>query len=171
MSGFRLSLSGAAAAVAALGGCAQSGPFPSLAERPAERAYAEEASRAPQPPPALPDDPAVARQIAALREEARAGQAEFDGAYGPAASAATRAGAPGSESWVEAQQLLSRATAAQARTARAVSDLDRYAIERASGAPLGEADMDRLRGAAADLQALAQGQTGRLERLEASLRR
>src|SRR5947208_16850674 len=86
-----------ATAIAALGGCAQDGPFPSLAVRPAERQYAEEARREPTAPVPLPDDPAVAERVAALAAEARRGEGEFNEAYGAAAALAARAGAAGSD--------------------------------------------------------------------------
>jgi hypothetical protein len=160
------------ASLAMASGCAAPGPFPSLAQRPAEREYAAERVDAPKPPPApLPDDPAVAARVGALVAEARAGDAEFDRAYASAAAAAGRAGGPGSDSWVEAQQALSRATAAQAGTGKALADLDAYSTQRAQAGGLSAADMNRLREAGAQVQAIAEGQHARIDRLEAMLRR
>ncbi|MBV8687768.1 MAG: hypothetical protein JOZ90_03850 [Alphaproteobacteria bacterium] len=157
--------------LALLSACAEPGPYPSLAQRPAERAYAEEAAREPVAAAPLPDDPAVAGRIDALLAEGERGEAEFAAAFAPAAAAASRAGAAGSDSWVEAQQALSRATAAQERTGRALGDLDQFALARAGAGPLSEADQARLRRATEALQAAARAQAARIERLEATLRR
>jgi hypothetical protein len=48
------------AALLAAAGCAAPGPYPSLAPRPAEKAYAEDADE--RKPTPQPDDPAPARQ-------------------------------------------------------------------------------------------------------------
>jgi hypothetical protein len=158
------------APLAWLAGCAQDGPFPSLAQRPAEREYAQELARVPAPPAALPDDPAVAERIGGFAADARRGASEFETAYATAAAAAARAGAPGSDGWAEAQQAVSRAAAAQATTTRALAELDRFALDRAGADALSAADAERLRAATAELQALADGQAERVNRLEASLR-
>src|SRR5438132_799312 len=125
-------------AAAALVGCAQDGPFPSLAVRPAERQYAEEARREPTAPAALPDDPAVAARAAALAAEARLGEDEFNEAYRAAAALAARAGAAGSDSWSEAQQALSRAAAARGRTTAALVEMDAFAVEQAGTGKLSD---------------------------------
>jgi hypothetical protein len=159
------------APLAWLPGCAEDGSYPSLAQRPAERQYAEEKARLPAPPAPLPDDPAVAERIAGLAADARRGESEFEAAYAAAAAAAARAGAPGSDGWAEAQQKLSRAAAAQARTTGALAELDRFALDRAGAGTLSAADTERLRAATAEIRALADGQSERVNRLEASLRR
>ncbi len=148
-------------------GCAAPGPYPSLAPRPAEKAYAEEADeRRPTP---QPDDPALAGEIDRLLAAGRAGAAEFDAAFPAAQAAAASAGGAGSDSWIEAQQALSRLEAARARTTAALADLDRLAVERSSAGTLGERDGERLRAATADIQALADAQADRLRRLGESL--
>lgn len=153
----------------AAAGCAAPGPYPSLAPRPAEKAYAEDAEeRRPTP---QPDDPALAREIDRLVGEAKAGSAEFDSALPATEAAASRAGPSGSDAWIEAQQALSRLEAARARTTAALADLDRLAVERASAGTLGESDAQRLRAATAEIQGLADSQADRLQRLGASLLR
>jgi hypothetical protein len=148
--------------------CAAPGPYPSLAPRAAETAYGSEDERQPTP---QPDDPALAAEADRLGGAARAGAAEFDSAW-PAAEAAVRvAGAPGSDSWIEAQQAVSRLEAARARTTAALADLDALAVERAEGGKLSDSDRERLRSAAAELQALADAQAERLRRLEERLSR
>ncbi|HEX8467822.1 MAG TPA: hypothetical protein VF620_08460 [Allosphingosinicella sp.] len=148
-------------------GCAAPGPYPSLAPRPAEKAYAEDSEeRRPTP---QPDDPALAGQIDRLLAEAKAGAAQFDSAFPAAQRAAGSAGSAGSDSWIEAQQALSRLESARARTTAAVADLDRLSVERTSAGTLGEGDRERLGRATAEMQALADSQADRLQRLGASL--
>lgn len=154
-------------ALLAAAGCAAPGPYPSLAPRPAEKAYAEDADeRRPTP---RPDDPALAAEIDRLAAEARAGAADFDSALPAAQAAAGAAGAGGSDSWIEAQQGLSRLESARAWTTAALADLDRLAVERGSAGTLGEGDGQRLRAAIAEIQALADSQADRLRRLGESL--
>jgi Meckel syndrome type 1 protein len=160
-----------APALVAAAGCAEKGAFPSLAQRPAERAYEAERDAVEAPSPARPDDPAVARRAAELIAEAEAGQAEFERAAGPARAAVARSGAVNSDSWIEGEQAVSRAASAQARTGRALADLDRYAADRTNSTTLSEADAARLRDAVARVQALADAQAAEVARLEASLRR
>lgn len=150
-------------------GCAAPGPYPSLAPRPAEKAYAEDAEeRRPTP---QPDDPALAAEIDRLVAAGRAGAAEFNSALPAAQSAASAAGSAGSDSWIEAQQALSRLESARARTTAAVADLDRLTVERTGAGTLGSGDSERLRRATAELQALTDAQADRLRRLGESLLR
>ncbi|HEX9947266.1 MAG TPA: hypothetical protein VGA98_06980 [Allosphingosinicella sp.] len=153
--------------VAAAAGCAAPGPYPSLAPRPAEKAYADDAEE--RKPTPQPDDPALAREIDRLVAAARAGAAEFDSALPAAQRAAGRAGAAGGDSWIEAQQALSRLESARARTTAAIADLDALAVERASAGTLGTSDSERLRAATEELQALSAAQADRLQRLGESL--
>jgi hypothetical protein len=148
-------------------GCAAPGPYPSLAPRPAEKAYAEDAEE--RKPVPQPDDPALASEIDRLVAEAKAGAAEFDAALPAAQAAASAAGAAASDSWIEAQQALSRLEAARARTTAALADLDRLTVERAGAGTLGSTDSERLRAATAEIQTLADAQADRLQRLGQSL--
>ena len=148
-------------------GCAAPGPYPSLAPRPAEKAYAEDAEE--RKPTPQPDDPALAGEIDRLLAEARAGGAAFEAALPAAEAAAGAAGAAGSDSWIEAQQALSRLETARARTTAAQADLDRLAVERTAAGTLGPGDSERLRRATEAIQALADAQADRLQRLGTSL--
>jgi hypothetical protein len=150
-------------------GCAEPGPYPSLAPRPAEKAYAEDAEE--RKPTPQPDDPALAGEIDRLLEAARAGAAEFDAALPAAQAAARAAGGTGSDSWIEAQQALSRLESARARTTAAVADLDRLSIERTTAGTLGQGDSERLRRATEELQAVSSSQADRLQSLGQSLLR
>ncbi len=148
-------------------GCAAPGPYPSLAPRPAEKAYAEDAEE--RKPTPQPDDPALAAEIDRLLAAGRAGAAEFGKAFPAAEAAASAAGGAGSDSWIEAQQALSRLESARARTTAALADLDRLAVERTSAGTLGSGDSERRRAAAAEMQALADSQSDRLAKLGESL--
>jgi hypothetical protein len=148
-------------------GCAAPGPYPSLAPRPAEKAYADDAEE--RKPTPQPDDPALAGAIERLLAEAKAGAADFDSAFPAAQSAASAAGAAGSDAWIEAQQVLSRLESARARTTAALADLDRLGVERTSAGTLGEGDSERLRAATAEIQGFADSQADRLQRLGESL--
>jgi hypothetical protein len=150
-------------------GCAADGPYPSLAQRPAEKAYAEERDAPDPAPPPLADDPALAPRIAAAVAEGEAGRAAFDAAYEAAAPLVGRAGARGSDGWIEAQQALSRVTAAQAQTTKALADLDQLTAVRAAAGPVSAADLARLKAGTARVQAIADAQSERLARLGARL--
>ncbi len=149
-----------------LGGCAAQGPFPSLAPRPIERQLANEPDT--RPAPNIPSDPALTGRAASLLAAAREGNAAFEAAYERASAAAGRAGGAGSETWVAAQQEVSRAQAARAPTVNALADLDRLAIE-AANRPASAADQAAIREALAAAQRLADSQHERLEALRSRL--
>ncbi len=149
--------------------CAAPGPYPSLAPRPAEKAQAEDADE--REPAPQPDDPALAERIAGFDAEAQAGAAEFDAALPPAEAAVAAGGAPGSDSWIEAQQAVSRLEAARAKTTATLADLDALSVERSGAGTLSAGDRERLRAAIAGVQALADAQAERIRRLEARLGR
>jgi hypothetical protein len=156
------------APLALLAGCAAPGPYPSLAQRPIERALGE-----PGVPPAvapLPDDPAVAARVAALMDEAKAGDRAFRAALPAAGAAVRRAGAVGSDPWIAAQQAVSRAETEETRTTRAAADLDRFAVDEADARALSPADLARLQAAAAEMQRLAESQHAEIVRLQAALK-
>jgi len=156
------------AASAGVAGCAAPGPYPSLAPRPIEKALGDPS--VPPVVPPLPNDPAVAARVAAFVEQARAGERAFRAALPAAEQAARRAGAVGSDSWIAAQEAVSRAEAAEAQTARALADLDQYGAERANAKALSAADLARLQAATAEVQRLANAQHAEIVRLEAALR-
>jgi len=151
-----------------LAGCADLGPYPSLAQRPIEREL---------PPPDVDpaareaaDDPAIAARIAAFAQEARKARAEFDAALPAAEGSARRAGAPESQSWVVAQEALSRAVAAQASTAHLLSDFDAYTLDIARAKPISTADGERLQAALDDVQKIADFEHEQVARLAAMIR-
>ena len=161
-------LAALAALAAGLAACAAPGPYPSLAPRPIEKALGE-----PGVPPTvapLPDDPAVATRVSALLDEAKAGDGEFRAALPAASAAVRRAGAVGSDSWIEAQQALSRAETVEMRTTRALADLDRFSVDQANAKALSPGDLTRLQAAVAEVQRLADSQHAEIVRLQAALK-
>jgi len=155
-----------AAALAAA--CRPNGDFPSLEPRAIER---EDPLEEPvRTPPAVPSDPALRARAAELASQARQGERDFEAALGSASAAARRAGSPGSEGWVVAQQQISRAEAARAPTSTALAELDRLAAERARMAT-DEGDFEAVRSALDEAERLSAGQQQRLDRLRASIRR
>jgi hypothetical protein len=149
-------------AAALLAGCVSQGPFPSLAPRPGEREdWTEEPAR---PAPAIADDPALSARSAALLGEARQGAGEFDADFGPAERAAAHAGPAGSDSWIEAQQAISRIEAARGRTGAALAELHQLRLERANQ-PTSAGDLAALDAAIAQAEAIAARQQQRIDRL------
>src|ERR1044072_7847899 len=98
-------------AAVALTGCASSAARPSLLPRPAEAI--DPRVEVVRPMNDRPVNASLAGQLATLVGQARSG----DPAFGPAAAEAQRlaasAGAPQSESWIAAEEALSRAVAAK----------------------------------------------------------
>ena len=148
--------------------CAEQGDFPSLARRPAEALYASGDPE--RVPVAAPDIPAIPARVEALLDAGRAGNSDFEAALAEARPLVARAGAPGSDGWVAAQQALSRAQAGRAGTMRALADLDAFAIEQARQGPLSAADAERLAAGTAALQAIADRQESQLDALQGRVR-
>ena len=150
----------------ALAACVPQGDVPSLAVRPAER------DRTTLPPvrPAVevPSDPALGQRVVELLRLAAEGDRAFDAAFGPTEAAIARAGAPASEKWVEAQLALSRLESARNDTSRALTELDRLAIDRAA-VPTNESDYAAILAAIASVEAIAAVQQRRLVTLRARL--
>ena len=158
-----------------VGACAAAGPFPSLAPRAVERDLTggsapagcpdfpeAEPTPAPAAPPPVNPDPQLGARATELLTAARAGEADFAAALPRARTAAQAAGGPGTESWVAAQQEISRLEAARARTVDALAELDSLAISR-SGAAVGEEDYQAVLAAAEEVRALVQAQQAELD--------
>ena len=153
------------AAALLLAGCVAQGTFPSLAPRPAEQI---DMSVDPiRPDPMAADDPALAARVAALVAEARAGWREFEAEAGPAERAASASGPAGSDSWVVAQQALSRLEAARGRTMAARAGLEELALER-QDQPTSPADRQAIEAAISEAEAIIARQQARLERIRRS---
>jgi hypothetical protein len=152
--------------LACAAGCVPEGSFPSLAPRAVERLSADEPLRIQA---AVPADPALAAQVGLLLARARQGQAEFQAGLPAARAGVARAGAAGSDSWVEAQQAVSRLEGARAETAAALTELDSLSIERAAR-PTNAADFQALLSALRAAQGLADAQKAETDRLQRQLR-
>lgn len=120
----------AAVLLPALAGCAaERARFPSLAQRPAERAYGSLRPVTPDAiaplPPAPPAAGLVARLVQ-LRDQARAAHERFAARQAAAArlSLAAAGAAPGSDAWSRAQIALAALDAARSETMVAMADLD-----------------------------------------------
>jgi hypothetical protein len=151
------------AAALLLPGCAADGSYPSLAPREAERLYASGDPL--QTTPEAAERSGLADRVAGFVASAAEGDEAFRRALAAAQPLAARAGTRGSESWIAAQQAISRVEAARAATTRALADLDMFASEQARQGPLSTADYQRLTGAVARLQAQADSQRQAQERL------
>jgi len=157
----------ALAAAALLSGCAAPGPFPSLAPREAERVYA--AGDPLQVLPEAPDRAGLAGQVAAFAAAAGAGESAFNTAIAAARPLVSRAGGSGSESWVAAQEAVSRVEAARAATSKAAADLDQFAAAEAQKGPVSTADYQLLTEALVRIGGVANRQQEAVDRLRTSL--
>lgn len=156
-------------ALTALAGCAgSSGPFPSLLPRPIERELGDPAIPPKVAP--VPDDPEVAARASGFVATAREGDRGFRAALPAAEEAVRHAGAVGSDRWIQAQEAVSRAEAAQQPTTRALSELDRYATDRANAKPLSAGDLARLQAAEAKVERLSDAQHAEIARLQRALK-
>ena len=153
-----------------LGGCSTpSGQYPSLAPRPAEAID----PRVPvdRPIRSGPVDPQLAAHLAALIDQAQAGDAAFREAATTAERLAASAGAPQSEGWVSAQQALSAAQAARAPTTRAMGDIDGLgSTALATHGGISASNKAAIEAAAATVSQIERAQAERLEAIEARLR-
>ncbi len=156
-----------AAAAFAASGCAPEGTFPSLAMRPEERLVTVGEPRRPRVDPA--SDAALRGRARGLLAQGQAGGRAFDEAEPAAERSARNAGAMGSETWVSAQQQLSRLEAARAETTTALAELDRLSASRADLAT-NSADYVFIEEAKAELERLAAAQQARLDRLRSRIR-
>lgn len=150
-----------------LAGCLSQGPFPSLAPREGEQLAIEEPVREAVEAPA---DPGLRLRALELRQQAARGERAFDAAFGRAESAVRAAGAPGSDSWIAAQQAVSRLEAARLETTEALAQLDRLRAGRADMPTNGD-DMEAVNGTFASVEGIAAVQQDRIDRLKAAIRR
>jgi hypothetical protein len=154
------------AAIALAGGCAAPPrDVPSLAPRAAEAID----PRVPVPSEIIvgPADANLSAHLAALIDQAQAGDSAFQGAAAEAERLAQAAGSSQSESWVLAQQALSAAHSARAPTTRALGDIDALAataLEQQGGLPPG--NLVAIQSAAATVSAIDNRQSARIEAIE-----
>ena len=152
--------------VLAVAGCTTGGDFPSLAPRAVEQLSFEEPVKV-DPPVAA--DPALSAQANALLAEARQGDRIFDTAYGQALPRVRAGGAARSDSWVQAQEAISRVETARTVTSGALADLDRLITDQ-SDDPVNDATWGEVIAAREAAQALVDEQDRRLGTLRNSVR-
>jgi hypothetical protein len=141
----RIRLVGPLAILLALCGCnAQRSHFPSLAIRPAERAYNGGQTSAPAQSTGEAASAQLIAKVAALREAALAAHARFTAQQGDAAKLvnAAKGAAPGTEAWSRAAIALAGLTSARGEGMIPLSDLDRLQIAATEKAAIGsDADL------------------------------
>jgi len=123
------------ALVLALGACG-GGHYPSLAQRPAERAYLQGQPVAPAPRARGTADPAVLHQIERLHADAAKAHETFvalESGAAPFARAAQGAEV-GSEAWAKATSAMASLDSARSDLARTLADLDALKVSTAVSA-------------------------------------
>jgi hypothetical protein len=121
--------------VLALGACA-GGQYPSLAQRPAERAYAQSQAIAPAPRAPGTPDAATLQRIARLQADAAKAHAQFlvlETDAAPFARAAHGSDV-GSEAWAKATSAMASLDSARSDLARTLADLDALKVSTAVSA-------------------------------------
>lgn len=141
------------------------GDYPSLAPRPIEQRSDAE----PETVPAVAaPDPQLDTNLATLGADLTEAATAFDTAARRIEGrlAAARSGGVGSEAWIEAQTALSEVDTARARTATALAELERLAIDRAAQ---GQPPYPALEAALTRTREQTAAQNARYETLSGSL--
>ena len=119
-----------------LSGCAKAGGYPSLNPRPIEAKAADLLEEPSLASAQLAPATAEAKgKIEAALASAQTGRAEFDRALPATRATVARAGASGSESWIEAQTAISALERSRAPVKTALSDLDGLLRAALAGPP------------------------------------
>jgi hypothetical protein len=150
-----------------LAACADASAGPSLAKRPIENLDLAEPVRQVAPP--APADAALRARIAGIVERADSGQRAFAALLPKAESAASAAGAEGSETWLTAQQLLSALESERAPSTAALSELDALIAARLKEG--NEAGLTELQAADGQVAALVDAQQRDLDRVRSRIAR
>ena len=146
------------------------GPEPSLAPRAAEAI--DPRVTIPSDVPMGRVDAALASRLAALVGEANAALPAFGARLAEAERLAAAAGPAASESWIVAQQSLSRLTEQHGATTRAAAEIDALAATRLEEQRwLAPADREAIAAAAATVASLSEMQAAAIERLRERLAR
>ena len=153
-----------------LSACASANAPPSLLPRAAEAID----PRIPvvKPMNDRPADPALARQLAALVSQARSSDAAFQPAAAEAQRLAEAAGDAQSESWIAAEQALTRAIGTRDQTVHALGDIDALGGARlqANGG-LAPNDLEALKTAGAEVGAIDERQARTIKAIQDRLAR
>jgi len=159
------------AALLLLAACSiNAAPEPSLAPRGAEAI--DPRIPIPDTMPTGPVDPAIVGRLEELVRLARAGVPAFEVQEVEAARLASTAGPIASESWIAAQQALSRLVELHGVTAGAAADIDALAAERLDTRRwIVPADQAAIAAAAAEVGAVNQRQVATIDRIRDLLAR
>jgi Meckel syndrome type 1 protein len=122
-----------------LSACASVDSYPSLARRPAERAYGSAPAATPStvalPSPAVEPGSPLAQRIAAAKQTAALAHERFGKGQITAERLTAGSPAPQSDGWSLAQVAVSELVAARTQTSGALADLDHMLIETAQTDP------------------------------------
>ncbi|QDP20014.1 hypothetical protein [Sphingomonas xanthus] len=160
------------AALAATASCSMpsAGPEPSLAPRPAEAIDPRLPVASSEPVGAT--DPALIARLAELTGRAGEGVERFSALEANASRLAAAAGPEGGESWIAAQQALSRLIEQFGVTTRAGADIDALAGEQLGTKRwISPADQAAISQASASVAALADRQSVAIDRIRGRLAR
>jgi hypothetical protein len=117
-------------------------------------------------------DPSLAARLQAILSTARAGVPAFEARAAEASRLAAEAGPIASESWVAAEQILSRLVEQYGVTTRAMADIDALASDRLNRQHwIQPADREAIAVAAAELAAIGDPQAATIARLKNQLAR
>ena len=155
--------------IVALGACSTpGGPYPSLQPRAAEAID----PRVPvvRPVNDRPVTASLAARLAGMVDQARSGNAAFEGAAAEAERLAAAAGPQQSEGWIAAQEALTVAIAARNQTTTALGDIDALAANtlQAQGG-LAPNDLAAIKNAQAEVGALDARQSARIDAVQKQL--
>jgi len=119
-----------------------------------------------------PVDPALAAHVAELVNQARSSDAAFEPAAAEAQRLAESAGAAQSETWIAAEQALSRAIASRDATVQALGDIDTLGANRLqANAGLAPNDLEAIKSAAAEVGAIDDRQARTIKAIQDRLAR
>lgn len=146
------------------------GPEPSLAPRAAEAI--DPRLPIPDAPPAGAVDPALTSRLQALVASAQASAPAFEAREAAASRLAATAGPMASESWIAAEQALSRLVADHGTTTQAAAEIDALAAERLERQRwINPAEREAIMTAAAEVAAINDRQAAAIDRLKQQLAR
>ena len=152
-------------------GCSSTpGSEPSLAPRAAEAI--DPRLPIPDVAPSGPVNAELAQRLEALMATARAGVPQFNVQESEATRLSAAAGPMASESWIAAQQALSRLVEQHGVTTRAAADIDALAANRLEGQHwIRPADREAIAAAAAAVGSINDDQSAAIARLTSQLAR
>lgn len=159
-------------AIALVAGCStpRPGTEPSLAPRAAEAI--DPRLPIPDEVPSGPVDPALASRLQALVAPVHTNIPVFDAGEAEASRLATAAGPMASESWIAAQQALSRLVATYGITTQAAAEIDALASDRLERERwIRPADREAITAAASEVATISNRQAAAIDRLKAQLAR